>query len=178
MFALRNTTRSLSVRRNLDEVVCYMDGTTLPPRLADDETVTPAYETTTLGIGPMMRLLALHESELPDPMMRWMQTADPDCDEEEAAQVDTVSEDKQDKRRDHGHNNGRKRANQKNKAQNDMAPVEAQPNSDLESTAADAEPPAPVQEESRAYDSGAKTTEATIVPLVALCLILLHARPH
>lgn len=39
------------MRRNLDEVICYLEGTTMPPRLAEDETVTPAYETTTLGIG-------------------------------------------------------------------------------------------------------------------------------
>ena len=41
------------MRRNLDEVICYLEGTTMPPRLAEDETVTPAYETTTLGIGKL-----------------------------------------------------------------------------------------------------------------------------
>lgn len=51
MINLRNTTKSLTVQRNLDEVICYLEGTTMPPRLAEDETVTPAYETTTLGIG-------------------------------------------------------------------------------------------------------------------------------
>ena len=44
------------MRRNLDEVICYLEGTTMPPRLAEDETVTPAYETTTLGIGKLVPL--------------------------------------------------------------------------------------------------------------------------
>ncbi|KAK8389471.1 hypothetical protein O3P69_008873 [Scylla paramamosain] len=56
MFSLRNSTRSLSLRRNLDEVICYLEGTTMPPRLAEDETVTPAYETTTLGIAMPRKL--------------------------------------------------------------------------------------------------------------------------
>ncbi|XP_069938850.1 connectin isoform X2 [Cherax quadricarinatus] len=182
MFSLRNTTRSASVRRNLNEVICYLEGTTLPPRLADDETVTPAYETTTLG--PMMRLMSLRESELPDPMMRWMQTADPDCEEEEGntkedgtSQDGNTEDDKNDRRRGgRGRTNGRKRANPKNKAQNDMAPVEEIMNSEAGSPIAEAQPPAPVQE-SRAYDNASKTSQA-LAPLVALCLFLLHTRPH
>nr|XP_045621403.1 connectin-like [Procambarus clarkii]XP_045621404.1 connectin-like [Procambarus clarkii] len=181
MFTLRNTTKSVSVRRNLDEVICYLEGTTLPPRLVEDETVTPAYETTTLGIGPVMRLLALRESELPDPMMRWMQTADPDCEEGEEGQDGTTqgeASDKHDRRRgDRTRNNGQKRANQKNKTQNDMPPGEEVTNPESGGPLAEAQPPAPVQE-SRAYDNASKTSHTALAPLIALCVTLLHARPH
>lgn len=186
MFSLRNSTRSMTVRRNLDEVICYLEGTTMPPRLAEDETVTPAYETTTLGIGPMMRLLALHEAELPDPMTRWMQTVDPDdCPEEEAGEGSPQSptkeeEDKNGRRRGSRVRNGRKRANQKNKAQNDMAPVDNEVQSEPGHPLADAQPPAPVQE-SRSHN-GATTLASwpsTGRVLLALCLLLLlHATPH
>lgn len=129
-----------------------------------------------------MRLLALRESELPDPMMRWMQTADPDCEEEQegGAQVQETSgqEDKPDRRRGgsvgaHGRG-GRRRANQKNKAQNDMAPVESE--AEIVNSVAAPELPAPVHGESRAYDSSPRTT--AFAPLIALCLFLLHVRPH
>lgn len=179
MFSLRNTTRSLSVRRNLDEVICYLEGATVPPRLADDETVTPAYETTTLGIGPMMRLLALRESELPDPMVRWMQTADPDCDEEEeeVEEGEMTDEDKEDKKRTSRGRNGRRRVKQKNKAQNDMAPVEAEPEPEFGLPVAEHDPPAPVQEESRVYGSGEVTTPAVFTFLITLSLVLMHVHP-
>uniref|UniRef100_A0A0P4W729 Connectin n=1 Tax=Scylla olivacea TaxID=85551 RepID=A0A0P4W729_SCYOL len=184
MFSLRNSTRSLSLRRNLDEVICYLEGTTMPPRLAEDETVTPAYETTTLGIGPMMKLLALREAELPDPMMRWMQTADPDdCLEEEAEQGSSQSPAREDDER-HGRRrggrvrNGRKRANQKNKAQNDMAPVDNEVEDEPGMPLPDAQPPAPVQE-SRSHENSAISWSHASPALLALCLLLLqHDQPH
>ncbi|XP_066973596.1 connectin-like isoform X2 [Macrobrachium rosenbergii] len=58
MFVLHNTTSSSSVRRNLESLFCYLEVGTLPPRL-DGQTVTPAYDTTTLGIGK--KLFDLHE---------------------------------------------------------------------------------------------------------------------
>ena len=136
-----------------------------------------------LFTGPMMRLLALREAELPDPMMRWMQTADPDdCPEEEAGQGSSQSPAREDDER-HGRRrggrvrNGRKRANQKNKAQNDMAPVENEIESEPGRTLADAQPPAPVQE-SRSHESGALSWGHASPALLTLCLLLLHAHPH
>lgn len=52
-----------------------------------------------------MRLLALREAKLPDPMTRWMQTADPDdCPEEEADEGSPRSPTKDDDEK-----NGRRR---------------------------------------------------------------------
>lgn len=132
-----------------------------------------------------MRLLALREAELPDPMTRWMQTADPDdCPEEEGGEGSPQSptkeeEDKSGRRRGGRIRNGRKRANQKNKAQNDMAPVNNEVEPEPGRPLADAQPPAPVQE-SRSH-SGATTAASwasTGPVLLALCLLLLHAKPH
>ncbi|XP_063594141.1 connectin-like [Penaeus indicus] len=174
MFRLHNTTRSHNVRMNLESVICYLEAGTLPPRL-DDQTVTPAYETTTLGIGPMVKLFALREAELPDPMMRWMQTAEPDCDEEtQEKEAEAEDEDDQQKRRGRGR---KSKKVQKSKAQNDMAPVAAEEHPQ-DSAKVVIDPPAPVQEESRAYDSGASSPRAAMAPLLALCLALLYARPH
>lgn len=131
----------------------------------------------------MMRLLALREAELPDPMMRWMQTADPDdCPEEEAGQGSPQSPTKEDDER-HGRRrgsrvrNGRKRANQKNKAQNDMAPVDNEVEPEPGRPLADAQPPAPVQE-SRSHESRAASWSHTSPALLALCLLLLHTQHH
>lgn len=135
-------------------------------------------------LGPMMRLLDLRESELPDPMMRWMQTVDPDCEEDQegAKEEETTDEaDKPDRRRGGGDGggvrgrSGRRRA-QKNKAQNDMAPVESE--AETVNTMPAAELPAPVHGESRAYDSSTMITPTALAPLVALCLCFLQARPH
>lgn len=134
-----------------------------------------------------MRLLALREAELPDPMTRWMQTADPeDCpEEEEGAEGSPQSttkeeEDKNGRRRGSRVRNGRKRANQKNKAQNDMAPVDNDVQPEPGRPFADAQPPAPVQE-SRSH-SGATTAASRLGSgplLLALCLLmLLHTTPH
>lgn len=130
-----------------------------------------------------MKLLALREAELPDPMMRWMQTADPDdCLEEEAGQGSSQSPAREENERHSGRRNrgrnGRKRANQKNKAQNDMAPadneVEAEPGMPLP----DAQPPAPVQE-SRSHENTAISWSHSSPALLAVCLLLLqHAQPH
>lgn len=132
-------------------------------------------------LGPMMRLLALRESELPDPMVRWMQTADPDCEEEEEGVEDyeATDEDSEDKKRAGRGRNGRRRVKQKNKAQNDMAPVEAEPEPEQELgiPVAEDQPPAPVQEESRVYGSAAVTTPAALTFLITLCLVLLHVHP-
>ncbi|XP_037791804.1 uncharacterized protein LOC119587125 [Penaeus monodon] len=174
MFRLHNTTRSHNVRMNLESVICYLEAGTLPPRL-DDQTVTPAYETTTLGIGPMVKLFALRESELPDPMTRWMQTAEPDCDEE-AQEKENEAEDADDQQKRRGRGRKSKKV-QKSKAQNDMAPVAAEEHPQ-DSAKVVIDPPAPVQEESRAYDSGASSPRAAVAPLLALCLALLYARPH
>lgn len=179
MFALRNTTRSMSVRRSLDEVICYLEGATLPPRLVDSDTVTPAYETTTLGIGPVTRLLALRESELPDPNQRWMQTVDPDCEEEEGSEAPAKEDEEKHGRRRGGRvrSGGRKRANQKNKAQNDMAPVDSQPEPEPGMTISDAQP-ASVQE-SRAHDSSAQALRVPLIqPLALALLFVLHALTH
>ncbi|XP_068219125.1 connectin-like [Palaemon carinicauda] len=105
MFVLHNTTSSSSVRRNLESLFCYLEVGTLPPRL-DGQTVTPVYDTTTLGIGPMTKLFDLREHELPMPSS-WMQTIDPDCEEEHLRQGASTNKE-----------SGR------NKAQNDMAPVQ------------------------------------------------------
>lgn len=131
-----------------------------------------------------MRLLALREAELPDPMMRWMQTADPDdCPEEESGQGSPQSPTKEDderhgRRRGNRVRNGRKRANQKNKAQNDMAPVDNEVDPEPGRPLAGAQHPAPVQE-SRSHDSGAVSWSCTSPVLLALCMLLLvNARPH
>lgn len=133
-----------------------------------------------------MRLLALREAELPDPMTRWMQTVDPDdCPEDEVGEGSPQSptkeeEDKGGKRRGNRVRNGRKRANQKNKPQNDMTPpMDNDVHSDLGHPLANAQPPAPVQE-SRSHN-GATTSASwpsTGPVLLALCLLLLHATPH
>ncbi|XP_068209686.1 connectin-like [Palaemon carinicauda] len=185
MFGLRNTTRSTSVRLNLEGVICYLEIGTLPPRL-DDQTVTPAYETTTLGIGPMTKLFALRESELPDPM-RYLQTADPDCDDEEEGGDDRseLSEDGEGgRRRGRGRGRGRKKA-ERNKTQNDMAPPMDENSILDEGSRSLGHPPAPVQEESRSFDSGAPMTAASspsgsLVLVLALLLAFLQHRaaPH
>nr|XP_027219673.1 connectin-like isoform X2 [Penaeus vannamei] len=174
MFRLHNTTRSHNVRTNLESVICYLEAGTLPPRL-DDQTVTPAYETTTLGIGPMVKLFALREAELPDPMMRWLQTAEPDCDEE-TQQKESEAEDADDPQKKRGRGRKSKKV-QKDKTQNYMATMadEEQPE---DSAKVVIDPPAPVQEESRAYDSGASSPPPALAPLLALYLALFYARPH
>ena len=131
-----------------------------------------------------MRLLALREAELRDPMMRWMQTADPDdCPEEESGQGSPQSPTKEDDER-HGRRRGgrvrtgRKRANQKTKAQNDMAPVDNEVDSESGVPLAAAQPPAPVQE-SRSHESGAVSWFCTSPVLLALSMLLLvNVRLH
>lgn len=198
MFSLRNSTKSHAVRMNLESVICYLEAGTLPPRL-EGETVTPVYETTTLGIGPMTKLFALHESELPDPMMRWMQTADPDCEEDQPEHQMPVMEEKNKKKeeeeavvddgegeeekekttlagvepkeRKRGRGRGRKKV-ERNKAQNDrpMVPLEAVTEAQDEKVIVVA--PAPVQEESRAYDTAASAAKTPVTAILALCLAL------
>lgn len=123
----------------------------------------------------MVKLFALRESELPDPM-RWMQTAEPDCDEEtQQKESEAAEDDDAQKRRGRGR---KSKKVQKSKAQNDMAPVMAEDDHPQDSTKVVIDPPAPVQEESRAYDSGTSCPQAAMAPLLALCLALLYARPH
>ncbi|KAK7001588.1 hypothetical protein SK128_027399 [Halocaridina rubra] len=171
MFSLRNTTKSLSVRVNLELVICYLEVGTLPPRL-EGETVTHSYETTTLGIGPMTLLFALHEHELQDPMMRWMQTADPECEEEEEhthgadtevadiTEKTTVAE-VEPKERKRGRGRGRKKGD-RNKAQNDRPIVPLETVTEAQDEKVIAVAPAPVQEESRSYDSTPSKAVSTL----------------
>ncbi|KAK7069996.1 hypothetical protein SK128_019001 [Halocaridina rubra] len=171
MFALRNSTRSFSVRLNLERVICYLEVGTLPPRL-DDQTVTPAYETTTLGIGPMTKLFALMEHELPDPMTRYMQTVDPDCDDEEGESGTLPEEVEGGRRRGRGRGRGRKKAD-RIKTQNDMATPNDE-DSEGEGGKAMRNPPVPVQEESRSFDSGSSIAlTVSLVPVLIISLALL-----
>ncbi|XP_068219359.1 connectin-like isoform X2 [Palaemon carinicauda] len=182
MFTLRNTTKSKPVRRNLESLICYLEIGTLPPRL-EGETVTPAYETTTLG--PMMKLFALHESELPDPMMRWLQTEDPDCEEEETKQTEeedqtlleeTSAPQMEEKtteatlERKRNRARGRKKI-ERNKAQNDrpMLPLEVTAEPQHEKVIVVA--PAPVQEESRSYDN--KSGSYALFPSISILVLTL-----
>ncbi|XP_064090159.1 connectin-like isoform X1 [Macrobrachium nipponense] len=189
MFTLRNTTKSKPVRRNLESLICYLEIGTLPPRL-EGETVTPVYETTTLGIGPMMKLFALHESELPDPTMRWLQTEDPDCEEEKAKEqleeetpLEETSMPQMEEKtteatleRKRGRARGRKKV-ERNKAQNDrpMEPLEVTAEPQHEKVIVVA--PAPVQEESRAYDNTSDSYALTpTMSVLALTLALVMAQ--
>ncbi|XP_037085786.1 connectin-like [Pollicipes pollicipes] len=65
LLRLRVQTASAHVQAALDSTVCYMDGGTVPPRLEAPPTPDPALETSTLGIGPPVRLMDLKVHELP-----------------------------------------------------------------------------------------------------------------
>ena len=60
LLRLRSETASTHVRAALDGTVCHMDGGTLPARLETAAaTPDPTPETSTLGIGPPVRLMDL-----------------------------------------------------------------------------------------------------------------------
>ncbi|CAL4102379.1 unnamed protein product, partial [Meganyctiphanes norvegica] len=167
MFSLLNETKSVSVRQNLEAVICYLEAGTLPPRLEGQDVVTPLYETTTLGIGPMTKLFNLHLGELPEPMLR----GEVDCDEEATSASPHDSHQRKNRRK----KRPEKDAIKTHKPQNDMAP-ELQDYS-KQGTMLEESRMSPIQETRGDSDSGAAvfhTTSTLFIICIALTFMLQH----
>ncbi|KAF0301822.1 Connectin [Amphibalanus amphitrite] len=65
LLRLRTATASTHVQAALDNTVCHMEGDSLPARLETTVTADPPLETSTLGIGPPVRLVDLKVGAAP-----------------------------------------------------------------------------------------------------------------